>query len=115
MAQFFSEKELACKCCGANGMKPVFLEMLDALRLAYNRPIILNSAFRCEKKNRETPGAAPDSQHLLGLAADISCVDSAERFLLVKLAFSLGFRGIEIGADWVHVDFRAGLERMFLK
>ncbi len=115
MSQYFSEKELACRCgCGAVGMKPIFLDMLDALRLAYNRPIILNSAFRCEKKNREV-GGAPDSQHLLGLAADIACADSAERFLLVKLAFSLGFRGIEVGADWVHVDFRAGLERMFLK
>ncbi len=103
----FSRKELACPDCGLCDMKPDFLAKLQQLRESWNRPLILNSAFRCPSHNKIVGGAA-DSQHLVGNAVDIHCIDSFERFGLLVRALSIGFRGIGISKDFIHIDMRDG-------
>ena len=44
--------------------------ILDPLREAYGKPIIVTSGYRCDKLNRAVKGAA-SSQHVKGEAADI--------------------------------------------
>lgn len=46
-------------------------DVLDPLRDVIEIPIYINSGYRCEKLNKAV-GGADNSQHLRGLAADIS-------------------------------------------
>ena len=71
MSKYFEDREIECKCgCGEADMDSVFMERLDMLRFRYNRPIILNSAFRCLEHNVVVGGVA-DSPHTKGIAVDI--------------------------------------------
>lgn len=45
--------------------------VLDPIREAYKKPIIVNSGYRCIELNRAV-GSKDNSQHILGLAADIT-------------------------------------------
>lgn len=45
--------------------------VLDPLREAYKKPITVNSGYRCIELNRAV-GSKDNSQHVLGLAADIT-------------------------------------------
>ena len=109
----FSIKELSCPCCGAYAMQKPFLDKLQELRDLYSRPMIITSGYRCERHNAAVKGEK-DSQHLYGNAVDIHCIDSAERFLLVRLAYQVGFRGFGTDAAFLHIDLRQGLERMWV-
>lgn len=48
-------------------------EALQTVRDAIGIPIHINSGLRCPELNSALPGSAPNSKHLDGLAADISC------------------------------------------
>lgn len=50
---------------------------LNQIRTAYNVPMIVNSGWRPPQINAATPGAAPASKHMIGLAADIRDTDGA--------------------------------------
>lgn len=101
--KYFAHKELECKCgCGKADIDDMFLERLDMLRYRYNRPIHLNSAFRCTAHNKSVGGVI-DSPHTRGLAVDIKC-NSQEKYWLLKHALEMGFRGIGIGKDFLHID-----------
>lgn len=45
--------------------------VLDPIREAYKKPITVNSGYRCIELNRAV-GSKDNSQHVLGLAADIT-------------------------------------------
>lgn len=49
--------------------------VLDDARMKLDRPIIVNSGYRCIELNRRV-GGVYNSQHLTGLACDISCSDN---------------------------------------
>ena len=84
--------------------------VLDPLREAYGRPIIVTSGFRCPKLNKAVGGAS-SSQHMLGQAADIrSKEDTPEEnkklfdlILKLKLPFDQVIN--EFGYNWVHVSY----------
>lgn len=107
----FTPRELACKCgrhCkGEYFHDPVFLDQLEALRVAMGRPLKINSGRRCILHNREVKGAAA-SQHRLRIAADISVVgwSREEKRKLRDLAHGLGFGGIGYAASFLHLDPR---------
>lgn len=70
----FRVYEVVCRCCGG-GIEEVkrsgLLDSLEELRrIIGNRPIIVNSMFRCRIHNADV-GGSPNSQHLFGMAADI--------------------------------------------
>jgi len=67
----FSRREFACKClCGQDSIDYQLVRILERLRKFFGTPIVISSGNRCEEHN-EAEGGAPDSQHLLGKAADI--------------------------------------------
>ncbi len=103
----FSRTEMECPCCGVCEMKPEFMIKLQQLRDSWNRPIIIDSGFRCPSHNKIV-GGEPDSQHLIGNAADILIEDNEERFGLLVRIFSIGFRGIGANEKYTHVDLRVG-------
>ena len=61
------------------------------------------SGFRCPTNNAAC-GGKPNSQHLLGLAADILVTSDGHRFQLVKALLESGFKRIGIGKSIVHAD-----------
>ena len=84
--------------------------ILDPLREAYGKPIIVTSGFRCEKLNKIVKGSKT-SQHLTGEAVDIrSLKDTREEnkkiFDLIK-KLNLPFDQLinEYDYDWVHVSY----------
>ncbi len=84
--------------------------ILDPLREAFGKPIVVNSGYRCEKLNKAVGGAA-GSQHLYGQAADIEAYsrrpeDNKRLFELVR-ELELPFDQLinEFGYDWVHVSY----------
>ena len=84
--------------------------VLDPLREAYGKPIVVTSGYRCEKLNRAVGGAA-SSQHVKGQAADIRSVqDTPEENkklydLIVKLKLPFDQIINEYNYDWVHVSY----------
>ena len=95
-------------------------KILDPLREAYGKPIIVTSGYRCARLNKVV-GGAPSSQHVKGEAADIRSVqDTPEENkklynLIVKLKLPFDQLINEHGYDWVHVSFGARHRRQQLR
>tara|TARA_R100000544_G_scaffold22856_1_gene11429 strand:- start:529 stop:882 length:354 start_codon:yes stop_codon:yes gene_type:complete len=87
---------------GSN-MHEEILHMLDAVRKKYGKPININSGYRTISRNKKI-GGVKDSSHLKGLAVDISCKESKDRFILLNLLIEVGFRRIGIAKSFIHVD-----------
>jgi zinc D-Ala-D-Ala carboxypeptidase len=87
---------------GAN-MDADFLEMLDQARERCGFAFKINSGYRTVAHNRAVKGV-PNSSHLRGMAADIACSGSRERFHIVRALLSVGFDRIGIGRTFIHVD-----------
>lgn len=95
-------------------------KVLDPLREAYGKPIIVTSGYRCPRLNAIV-GSTPSSQHVKGEAADIKSVqDTPEENkklfdLIVKLKLPFDQLINEHGYDWVHVSYGARHRRQKLK
>ena len=95
-------------------------KVLDPLREAYGKPIIVTSGYRCPRLNAIV-GSTPSSQHVRGEAADIKSVqDTPEENkklfdLIVKLKLPFDQLINEYNYDWVHVSFGARHRRQKLK
>lgn len=105
LAANFTAREFICACCGAEGVKDALVFHLQTARdlLPVHRAIIINSAYRCEKHNKDV-GGKKTSSHIKGLAADIKCGDSSYRFLLLSALIKAGFKRIGIGQNFIHCD-----------
>lgn len=85
-------------------MNPKILGMLDALRVEYGSPIVINSSYRSTdhpiEAKKEKPG-----EHTYGAAVDIKCVGGEATYLLVAAAIKCGFKriGISRKSNFVHV------------
>lgn len=112
MSKYFSVYETQCHCgCGQNHVNPILMEKLDALREAIGGPLELSCAYRCPSHNADV-GGVPNSQHVLGNAADVLLPDYFDGDIgkLEWYAKYIGFDGIGVYPDsqFVHVDVRSG-------
>lgn len=95
-------------------------KVLDPLREAYGKPIIVTSGYRCPKLNAAVGGSA-SSQHVKGEAADIRSVEDtpAENKKLFDLIVKLGLPYDQLineyNYDWVHVSFSPRHRRQKMK
>lgn len=94
--------------------------ILDPLREAYGKPIIVTSGFRCKELNQAV-GGAKSSQHLTGEAADIRTTSDTKEenkklFDLIQ-ELKLPFDQLidEYNFNWVHVSFSDRNRRQVLK
>lgn len=94
-------------------------KILDPLREAYGKPIIVNSGFRNPKVN-SLVGGSKSSQHMSGQAADIQTVpdtkeENKKLFELIQ-KLNLPFDQLinESDYSWVHVSY-SPLNRRIVK
>ena len=93
-----------CKCgCRGNQIDPRVVVMHQALEEECMVALQVNSGWRCQKHNKAV-GGLPTSSHLKGLAADINCPSSGQRYHILRAAMHQGVTRIGIGKDFVHVD-----------
>lgn len=114
MTEHFSHKELSCKCCGKLPEQTAhykdFLTKLEELRIQFNKPIHISSAYRCFKHNAKV-GGSPESRHIDGDAVDILC-SGEDALQILSLAIAQGWRGIGvsqkglISSRFIHIDLR---------
>ena len=100
--EHFSKRELSCPCCGVMGRDQEFMDILEAVRKEYGKPMKLNSSFRCAAHN-EAIKAKSSSSHCLGLAVDIACEGSRQRYDLIR-HLSKHVTRIGIGEEFIHAD-----------
>ena len=92
-------------------------KVLDPLRIAYGKPIKVNSGYRCPKLNKAVRGSAT-SQHVLGQAADITGGNKTENKIIFDLIKSLKLPFDQLiwenGGAWVHVSYGPRSRRQVL-
>lgn len=102
-----------------NNLIALVENILDPLREAYGKPIIVTSGFRCERLNKLVNGSKT-SQHRTGQAADIRTVEDTveENKKLFDLAqeLNLPFDQLidEYNFDWVHVSYSSRNRKQIL-
>jgi uncharacterized protein YcbK (DUF882 family) len=109
VTEHFLYTDFLCPCCERIRLIPGFtrhVALLERMRRELGFPIAINSAYRCEKHNREVGGVA-DSWHLL-FATDIRPDDGSPVKLgaLFELAEAYGFGGIGRYDTFIHLDLR---------
>jgi uncharacterized protein YcbK (DUF882 family) len=109
LSEHFTSEELACKCCGNAPIKPILLELLEAIRNLVDTAIIINSGYRCPKHNKEVNGE-PNSWHTQGIAADIRQTKYDNKIFhdMILLAYREGklpmLGGLGLYDGRIHVD-----------
>ena len=84
-------------------MDKTLLEMLDEVRDKFDKPIHITSGFRTPAHN-EAVGGIETSSHLKGLAVDIACKKSTDRFDLINCLLDVGFSRIGVAKTFIHAD-----------
>lgn len=107
----FAISEFACKCgkCSSIKIDEKLVNYLQKIRDHFDKPVIINSAYRCSAHNKKVGGAS-GSKHLTGHAADIVVKDIKPEEV-AKYAESIGVLGIglyntEKDGYFVHIDTR---------
>ena len=71
LSEHFNSSEFACHCgCGECAVSSELIVVLEDVRNHFNAPVKVMSGRRCSAHNKKV-GGVPDSQHVLGTAADI--------------------------------------------
>lgn len=82
--------------------------ILEPARIQYDNTILVTSGYRCKEVN-DLIGGAKKSQHLEGKAADLTCIDMAELFFIIRDRGHFDQLIWEYGDNnqpaWVHVSF----------
>lgn len=107
IARHFVPDEFRCRCGRAECDAPAepeqaLVALLDLLRDDVKAPLVITSGLRCRWWN-EHEGGEPNSGHLHGTEADVSCPSSWFRYKLLFAALTRGVRRIGIGKDFLHL------------
>ena len=114
LSKNFTATEFDCEgtgCCNETVIDEKLVEILQKIRDHFGKPVTINSGYRTVTYNKKVDGAI-QSQHLYGMAADISVsgvkpkdVAAFAETLLPKTG------GIGIYDTFTHVDVRAAMSR----
>ena len=111
----FNIKEFDCKC-GCKMPNEIYLDVirtamqLQVLRDYLEKPIKINSAYRCKEHN-ERVGGQPNSQHLIGKASDIKVKYLEPKYIanVIEMLIKEGKMkegGLGVYNTFVHYDIR---------
>lgn len=107
LSKNFTSDEFDCKCkgyCSKTEIDPKLVEYLQKIRDYFGKPVIINSAYRCDKHNKAVGGAS-QSKHKYGQAADIK-VSGIKPLKVAQYAEFIGIKGIGQYSNFVHIDTR---------
>ncbi len=104
IAKNFYLKEFQCPCCNQVILNSDLLKRLVSLRDSINRPVYINSGYRCQEENIRV-GGAKNSYHRVGMAVDIRSKNITIPDLAIY-ADGVGFNGIGIYGTFLHLDIR---------
>lgn len=102
---YFTREEFACQYTGENEISDRLLLKLDLLRARCGFPFVITSGYRSEDHPIEAKKEKAGT-HAQGIAADIKVNSGVQRFRIVEEAIKMGFSGIGVARDFVHVDIR---------
>ncbi len=81
--------------------------LLEPARAALNVPLIITSAYRCPKLNKEV-GGSPTSQHLNGTAADFiiksAKINLQDAYSRLKTCSFLHYGQLILEKSWIHIS-----------
>jgi uncharacterized protein YcbK (DUF882 family) len=106
IALHFNLSEFACPCCNRVMLHPKLLVKLIGLRKILERPVYINSGYRCSRYNHQI-GGVKNSYHCIGLAADIKVKD-INLIALLEVCENIDFNGIGFyeKKNFLHLDVR---------
>jgi len=81
------------------------MEKVDELRDRCGFPFVITSGFRSVQHPIEAKKDVPRT-HAQGIAADIKITNAAQRYTIIREALAMGFTGIGVASDFIHVDTR---------
>jgi zinc D-Ala-D-Ala carboxypeptidase len=110
---YFKKEEFDCQHTGNNNMQKEFVLMLDYLRNLYGKPLKITSGYRDVTHPIEAK-KSKGGTHTQGIAADIYVDNSEDRRVIVALAITIGFKGIGIASNFIHLDTRKTTPVMWL-
>ena len=83
---------------------------LEVIRAALNTPLKISSGYRSPERNASIPGAAKNSYHMKGMAADIqTSLPTTKVFEVIEKLIEekkIPAGGVGLYNNWVHYDFR---------
>jgi uncharacterized protein YcbK (DUF882 family) len=105
LSKSFNSNEFDCKCnqCTETLIDLELVKLLQDLRDRAGRPVQLNCGFRCPAHNKAVGGVS-NSQHVLGIAADIEIVGLTPN-QVADIADPM-FNGMGRYSTFTHVDNR---------
>lgn len=115
----FTEADFACKCgtgCGKGykDMDSDFLMKLFKLRDHVGLPMVITSAYRCDKHPESK--RRPTSAHTTGHAVDFKVLDGKAAFMFMTSALAVGLTRIGWNQDhnFFHIDAAPNLPQNVL-
>lgn len=112
LSEHFRVREFRCQD-GSDAVlvSEELVELLEQIRVHFNAPVTINSAYRTKNHNAKV-GGSPKSQHLLGTAADIRVAGATPTEVAQYAETLLGNSGgIGLYGTFTHVDVRASRAR----
>ena len=106
ISKHFKVKEFACK--DGNDSIMIASELvwtLEKIREHFNKPVIINSAYRTPTHNKAV-GGSPSSRHLLGQAVDIRIKGVSPSTVYAFCSSLLNTGGVGKYDTFTHVDVR---------
>jgi len=105
LTKHFDSEEFECPHCHRQEMDEDFIKKLETIRVTLNKPIRINSGWRCKTyNNSKKVRGKRNSAHLIGKAADIRISSSHDRYLVIDTCIKIGINRIGIGKNFLHLD-----------
>jgi uncharacterized protein YcbK (DUF882 family) len=89
----FTPREMSCRATGRVVLSSGFMDKLQAIRDAMDRPLVVTSGYRTPEHNARVSTTGTDGPHTTGHAADIACYGKGA-LDLVHFAVEHGMTGI---------------------
>ena len=99
----FSKSEFDCKHTGMNEMRPEFMDVLQAIRTEYGKPMTITSGYRHPSHPVEAKKGHSNGEHTKGACADVACNNGADRYRLIVIALKHGITRIGIAKTFLHL------------